>query len=112
MRVARIERELPLRTGTNGDARAHVRAFARNLTGMFKVLLLIVLLGPLIVLAPSLLTQPAIMVAPVTVMFEKLLLLLVEVVPLGELEVVVNNVTVPPSPVLEKLVTMELLLIV
>ena len=50
-------------------------------------------------------------VAPVTVMFEKLLLFQFEVI-VVELPEVVMPVTVPPAPVLLKAVTIELLFIV
>ena len=50
-------------------------------------------------------------VAPVTVIFEKLLLFQVEVT-VVELPAVVMPVTVPPAPVLLNAVTIELLLIV
>lgn len=56
----------------------------------------------------SVLCQPAMVVAPVTVMFEKLLLLLLIVAPIIELAVVLYNVTVPPAPALLKAVITEL----
>ena len=49
---------------------------------------------------PSVLLQPAIVVAPVTVMFEKLLLLLFTMTPATELPLSVWSVTVLPAPVL------------
>ena len=61
---------------------------------------------------PSLLLQPEIAVAPVTVMFEKLLFLFVTVVPATEEAFVVKTVTVPPAPVLLNPVTMELAFVV
>ena len=51
--------------------------------------------------------QPVIAVAPVTVTFEKLLLFWVIEDPLAEVPLPVQNVTVPPAPVLENPVTME-----
>ena len=58
---------------------------------------------------PSVVAQPAIVVAPVRVMFEKLLLLLISVMVGPEVEFDVYKVTVPPAPVLLKPVTIELL---
>ena len=60
---------------------------------------------------PSVLDQPAITVAPVTVILEKLLLILLTIAPEGEEAFVVKRVTVPPAPVLPKAVTIELPLI-
>ena len=57
-------------------------------------------------------THPVIAVAPVTVTFEKLLLLWVMEDPLAEMPLPVQNVTVTPAPVFENPVTMELLLTV
>ena len=62
--------------------------------------------------APSLLKVPVKVVAPVTVMLEKLLLVVLDVVPFGEEAPEVVQVTVPPAPVLLKAVTIELLLMV
>ena len=54
--------------------------------------------------------HPAIVVAPVTVMFEKLLLFVLLVEPVfGSLPLSVNNVIVPPAPVLLNAVTIQLL---
>jgi hypothetical protein len=52
--------------------------------------------------------HPLIAVAPVTVTFEKLLLFWVMDDPLAEVPLPEQNVTVPPAPVFEKPVTMEL----
>lgn len=60
---------------------------------------------------PSVLDQPAMVVAPVTVIFEKLLLLFCSDTVTGELPLLVNKVTVPPAPVLLNAVTIELPLI-
>ncbi|MBK8811284.1 MAG: hypothetical protein IPN69_11215 [Acidobacteria bacterium] len=68
-----------------------------------KVLPVTVLTGE----PPSVLAQPAIVVAPVTVIFEKLLLLFCSVTVAGELPLFVKSVTVPPAPVLLKPVTIE-----
>ena len=46
-------------------------------------------------------------VAPVTVTFEKLLLLWVNADPLADVPLPKQNVTVPPAPVFENPVTME-----
>ena len=59
---------------------------------------------------PFVLFQPAIVVAPVTVILEKLLLLVLLTVPVGSLPLSVKSVTVPPAPVLVNPVTTELLL--
>src|SRR4030095_7117020 len=59
---------------------------------------------------PFVLLHPAIVVAPVTVIFEKLLLLLLLTAPATSLPLSVNNVTVPPAPVLLNPVSIELLL--
>src|SRR5476651_155121 len=48
-------------------------------------------------------THPAMTVAPVTVMFEKLLPLLLITLPDGEVAALVNSVTVPPAPPLLKM---------
>ena len=56
--------------------------------------------------------QPVIVVAPVTVTFEKLLLFWVMLDPLAEVPLPEQNVTVPPAPVFENPVTIELLLTV
>ena len=50
------------------------------------------------------------MVAPVTVIFEKLLLLLLVTLPAMDVAALVKSVTVPPAEVLLKDVTIELLL--
>ena len=52
--------------------------------------------------------HPVITVAPVTVTFEKLLLFWVMEDPLAEVPLPEQNVTVPPAPVFEKPVTIEL----
>ena len=57
-------------------------------------------------------TQPVIAVAPVTVTFEKLLLLWVMEDPLADVPLPRQKVTVFPIPVFENPVTMELLLTV
>ena len=59
-----------------------------------------------------LLDQPVITVAPVTVTFEKLLLFWVMADPLAEIPLPEQKVTVPPTPVFENPVTIELLLTV
>lgn len=67
---------------------------------------------PVIVFAESpasVLLHPAMIVAPVTVMFEKLLPVLFMALPAAEVAEAVNKVRVPPSPVLLKPVTIELL---
>jgi hypothetical protein len=74
---------------------------------LLKVFPITVLLG--LVPAPSEFVAPAMAVAPVTVMLEKLLFVNVWVEPLGELELDVDIVTVPPAVVLLNAVTMELL---
>ena len=56
--------------------------------------------------------RPVIIVAPVTVTFEKLLLLWVMADPLADVPLPEQNVTVPPAPVFENPVTMELALTV
>lgn len=56
---------------------------------------------------PFVLLQPAIVVAPVTVILEKLLLLLLLKQPATSLPLSVNSVTVPPAPVLVNAVTIE-----
>jgi hypothetical protein len=56
--------------------------------------------------------HPVIIVAPVTVTFEKLLLLWVMADPLADVPLPEQNVTVPPAPVFENPVTMELALTV
>ena len=56
--------------------------------------------------------QPVIAVAPVTVTLEKLLLFWVMLDPLAEVPLPEQNVTVPPAPVFENPVTIELLLTV
>ena len=56
--------------------------------------------------------QPVITVAPVTVTFEKLLLFWVMLDPLAEIPLPAQNVTVPPTPVFENPVTIELVLTV
>ena len=77
------------------------------------VRLLIVLLVMVLVGAPpSVLISPENVVAPVKVIFEKLLLLQVIVEPVAELAFVLRMVTVPPAPVLENPVTMEFPLMV
>ena len=52
--------------------------------------------------------HPVMIVTPVTVTFEKLLLLCVTADPLAEVPLPRQNVTVPPAPVFEKPVNMEL----
>ena len=52
--------------------------------------------------------HPVMAVAPVTVTFEKLLLLWVMEDPLADVPLPVQNITVPPAPVFENPVTMEL----
>ena len=59
-----------------------------------------------------LLDQPVIAVAPVTVTFEKLLSLWSMMDPLAEIPLPEQKVTVPPTPVFENPVTIELLLTV
>ena len=61
---------------------------------------------------PSVLIQPAIVVAPVTVIFEKLLLVWFITAPATELLLLVSNVIVPPALGLLKAVTIEFALIV
>ncbi|MFL6209444.1 MAG: hypothetical protein ACJ74W_11375 [Pyrinomonadaceae bacterium] len=77
---------------------------------LLNVLLVIFLVEPPPV-APSKSVQPAIVVAPVRVMFEKLLFCSFLIVPETEdgLVVVRYRVTVPPAPPLLKAVTIELL---
>ena len=58
------------------------------------------------------LLNPVMPVAPVTVIFEKLLFDIVTLALVGEEPFVVVNVTVPPAPVLLNAVTIELLLMV
>ena len=48
-------------------------------------------------LPASVLTRPAIVVAPLTVIFEKLLLLILIVLPVAHVAVLVNKVTDPPA---------------
>ena len=56
--------------------------------------------------------HPVMAVAPVTVTFEKVLPFWVIVEPLAEVPLPEQNVTVPPAPVFENAVTIELLLTV
>ena len=74
---------------------------------LVKVLPVTVLIGE----PPSVLAHPAIVVAPVTVIFEKLLLVLISLIVAPDTELEVYRVIVPPAPVLLKAVTIELLLI-
>ena len=60
---------------------------------------------------PSVFDQPAIVVAPVTVILEKLLLLLLIIEPVTEDELSAEIVIVPPAPVFANDVTIELLFI-
>ena len=61
---------------------------------------------------PSVLPIPVIAVAPVTVILDKSLFVIVLIEPFGELPLVVKPVIVPPAPVLENPVTIRLLLMV
>ena len=74
---------------------------------LLKVLLVTVLISE----PPSVLAHPAIVVAPVTVILEKLLPVLLSFTVAPDVPKEKYNVTVPPAPVLLKAVTIELLLI-
>src|SRR4051812_32030940 len=81
-------------------------------TQLLKVLPVIVLVGAFVAEAPLRLLQPIMLVAPVTVIFEKLLLLLLWTTPFTSRLPSVKPVTEPPAPVLENPVTIELPLMV
>ena len=76
---------------------------------LLKVLFVIVLVGPLVIEAPSVLLHPARVVLPFKVTFEKLLRLFVIIEPVTEEAFAPKNVTVPlPLPLLNP-VTIKLL---